>query len=65
MKKGKEVTNIEMTDIYALSTVDGIKNLIGDLKSNTTYNIEITAKQFKGSKKKKNINYIHIKEIFN
>lgn len=51
--KGKEVANIEMTDISALSTVDGIKNLIGNLKSNTTYNIEITAKAVQGSKEEK------------
>ena len=51
--KGKEVKNIEMKDISSLSTVEGIKNSIENLKSNTTYSIEITAKAVQGSKEEK------------
>ena len=51
--KGKEIKNIVMKDISSLSTVGGIKNLIGNLKSNTTYSIEITATSVQGSKEEK------------
>ena len=49
-EKNNEIKSFDMTDISALSTDEGIKNLIENLKSNTTYNIVITAKAMQGSK---------------
>lgn len=48
-----EIKTIEMTDISTLSTDSGIKNLIEGLKSNTTYNIILTAKAMQGSTEEK------------
>ena len=49
-EKNKEIKSIEMNDISLLSTETGIKNLIENLQSNTTYNIVITAKAMQGDK---------------
>lgn len=49
----KEVEKIEINDISALSSEEGVRNLIGNLKSNTRYNIVITAKALQGSKEEK------------
>ena len=49
-EENNEIKSVEMNDISLLSTETGIKNLIEGLKSNTTYNIVITAKAMQGSK---------------
>ena len=48
-EKNSEIKSVEITDISKLSTEEGIKSLIETLKSNTTYNIVLTAKAMQGS----------------
>ena len=48
-----EIKSIEMTDIAALSTENGIQNLIENLHSNTTYNIVLTSKAMQGDSEEK------------
>lgn len=48
-EKNNEIKSVEITDISKLSTEEGIKSLIETLKSNTTYNIVLTAKAMQGS----------------
>lgn len=42
-EEGSTIQEVEMTDINSLSTEEGIKNLIENLNSNTTYNIVMKA----------------------
>ena len=48
-EKDNEIKSLEMTDIAALSTEEGVKSLIENLNSNTTYNIAITARAMQGT----------------
>lgn len=52
-EKENNIKEVEMTDITSLSTEEGLKNLIENLNSNTTYNIVITATALQGNTEEK------------